>query len=208
MILNKQTGEFCPVEFAPLTKEDLPLLTVRRGGWIFGARRWAAYLDKPDVFPVKMTLRNSDRIEGIVVYRNQPDMEGLFVLWIESAAHNRRFDESGDPDFDHVVESLLAYTCSRSYEWGYDYFIALQCMGHPILHAFYRKLGLMELPFNRYMGVMQMPEKFKSEPAETSLQTIADLTAGGKLVAVVGPEGISAEDAGKILEWKRGRERN
>lgn len=36
-----------------------------------------------------------------------------------------------------------------------------------------------------------------------SLQTIADLTTKGKLVTPIRPEGISVEDAGKILAWKR-----
>jgi len=158
MILERHTGLKYAVEFTPLTQKDLSTLT-KRNGWTFGKRQWEAYLGQSGVFPVKMTRAHHNEIEGIVVYRDQPDIEGLFILWIEGAPKNRNFKGNGELSFDHIAENLFAYVCMCSAQKGYNYFIALQSKGNPVLNAFYKQLGFVEFPFDRYMGMYTVAAK-------------------------------------------------
>ncbi|MGV7118905.1 hypothetical protein [Paenibacillus kyungheensis] len=151
MIKHTITLKLKSVRFEPLTLEDIKFFT-KETGWTFEEEDWKKYFGISNVYPVKIMLTDSDRIEGVIVYEEKYDINGLFILWMESASHNRSYKGSGKREFDYISENLLAYVCKKSKHLNYN-FVALQSKGNPVLDNFYLKLGFKRFPFNRYMGI-------------------------------------------------------
>lgn len=151
LIKNMFDGNYKQVRYELLTITDVDKLT-RRNGWTFGKKDWQIYFNVNHVYPIKMLCQGSDRIEGIIVYEERSDISGLFILWLESAPHNRKYTGNKQTEFDYIGENLIAYVCKRSEDLHYN-FLALQSKGNPYLDQFYIRLGFEKYPFNRYMGL-------------------------------------------------------
>ncbi len=151
LIKHAITQKLKSVRYEPLTLEDIKSFT-KETGWTFEEKEWQDYVGVSNVYPVKIMLMDNDRIEGVIVYKENYDIDGLFILWMESASHNRSYKGSGKREFDYISENLLAYVCKKSELLKYD-FVALKSKGNLKLDNFYLNLGFERFPFDRYMGI-------------------------------------------------------
>jgi hypothetical protein len=127
-IENVVTGDSFPTEILPLSKPDLVHLT-KKNGWKFD---WKKEYLQPDRDVFKLTiLWNPTIIQGLIsIYQKQGYLE---MNLIESAP----FNYGKNKMHYGVAGNLVAFACKRSFELGFDGFVAFTAKTVLIDH--YRK---------------------------------------------------------------------
>ena len=134
-IENVVTGDSFPTEILPLSKPDLVHLT-KKNGWRFD---WKKEYLQPDRDVSKLTiLWNPTIIQGLIsISQKQGYLE---MCLIESAP----FNYGKNKIHYGVAGNLVAFACKRSFELGFDGFVAFTAKTTLIDH--YRKtLGAISI---------------------------------------------------------------
>jgi len=134
-IENVVTGDSFPTEILPLSKPDLVHLT-KKNGWRFD---WKKEYLQPDRDVSKLTiLWNPTIIQGLIsISQKQGYLE---MCLIESAP----FNYGKNKIHYGVAGNLVAFACKRSFELGFDGFVAFTAKTTLIEH--YRKtLGAISI---------------------------------------------------------------
>ena len=109
------TGEIFPTEVLSLEKVDLGNIT-KKNGWKFN---WKTEYARSDNQVLKLVLQQQPSvIQGLVCLSVMPDH--VFMSLIETAPHN--FGKT--KKYAGVPGNLVAYVCKRSFELGYDGYVA------------------------------------------------------------------------------------
>jgi len=134
-IENVVTGDSFPTEILPLSKPDLVHLT-KKNGWKFD---WKKEYQQPDRNVFKLTiLWNPTIIQGLISI--SPKQGYLEMYLIESAP----FNYGKNKMHYGVAGNLVAFACKRSFELGFDGFVAFTAK--TILIDHYRKtLGAISI---------------------------------------------------------------
>jgi hypothetical protein len=138
-IENVVTGDSFPTELLPLSKPDLVHLT-RKNGWKFDWKTEHLLPDR-DVFKLTVLL-NPTVIQGLISLSQKQGY--LEMNLIESAP----FNYGKNKMHYGVAGNLVAFACKRSFELGFDGFVAFTAKTNLIDH--YRKtLGAVSLGGHR-----------------------------------------------------------
>jgi hypothetical protein len=114
-IEDAATGKIFLTEILPLEKGDLYLIT-KKNGWKFN---WKAEFAQMDNQVFKLVLQQQPTvIQGLVCFSVKPDH--IFMPLIETAPHN--FGKT--KKYVGVPGNLVAYVCKRSFELGFDGYLA------------------------------------------------------------------------------------
>jgi len=114
-IENAVTGDSFPTEILPLSKPDLVHLT-QKNGWKFNWKKEYMLSDR-EVFKLTI-LWNPTVIQGLIsITQKQGYLE---MNLIESAP----FNYGRNKIHNGVAGNLVAFACKRSFELGFDGFIA------------------------------------------------------------------------------------
>ena len=134
-IENVITGDIFPTEILPLSKLDLIHLT-KENGWKFDWKKEYMQSNK-DVF--KLTIFwNPNVIQGLISVA--PEQGYLEMYLIESAPFNY-----GNNKLHYgVAGNLVAFACKRSFELGFDGFVAFTAKTTLIDH-YIKTLGAVQI---------------------------------------------------------------
>lgn len=123
MLLHVKSGELYQVDFHPLQPVD-----IKQGmrGWE-KSFNWSIYFGYRNVELYKLVIQGNDEIQGAIALERKADH--VYVHLIEGAPHNR-FHKV----FDFVGETLVAFACQRSYDFGFEGFVALDAKTHLIAY--------------------------------------------------------------------------
>jgi hypothetical protein len=128
-IENSITGDSFPTEVLPLGRADLLHIT-KKNGWKFD---WKAEYKLPDREIFKLTiLSNPSIIQGLISISIKQGYLEMYL--IESAP----FNYGGNKMYIGVAGNLVAYVCKRSFEYGFDGFVAFTAKTALIDH--YKKI--------------------------------------------------------------------
>jgi len=109
------TGEVFPTEVLLLEKADLHH-TTKKNGWKFN---WKTDFSAPDKQVFKLVIvQQPSVIQGLVSLSVMPDH--IFMPLIETAPHN--FGKT--KKYVGAPGNLVAYVCKRSFELGFDGYVA------------------------------------------------------------------------------------
>ena len=114
-IENVITGDSFPTEILPLSKPDLVHLT-KKNGWKFD---WKKEYQQPDRDVFKLTiLWNPTVIQGLISISQKQGYLEMYL--IESAP----FNYGKNKMHYGVAGNLVAFACKRSYDLGFNGFVA------------------------------------------------------------------------------------
>ena len=148
-IENVITGDSFPTEILPLSKPDLVHLT-KKNGWKFNWKKEYMQTDR-NVFKLTI-ISNPTIIQGLISISQQHGYLEMYL--IESA----RFNYGKNKMYYGVAGNLVAFACKRSFELGFDGFVAFTAK--TILIDHYRNtLGAISIGGQR----MAIEEKQASE---------------------------------------------
>ena len=114
-IENAVTGDILSTDILPLEKFDLSQIT-KKNGWKFN---WKTEFSCSDKQVLKLVIvQQSSVIQGLVSLSVMPDH--IFMSLIETAPHNfgKLKKYVGAPG------NLVAYVCKKSFELGFDGYVA------------------------------------------------------------------------------------
>ena len=114
-IENVVTGDSFPTEILPLSKPDLVHLT-SKNGWKFDWKKEYLQSDR-DVYKLTI-LRNPSIIHGLISIAQKQGYLEMYL--IESAP----FNYGKNKMYYGVAANLVAFACKRSFELGFDGFVA------------------------------------------------------------------------------------
>jgi hypothetical protein len=140
-IENVITGESFPTEVIPLAKTDLPQVT-KKNGWKFN---WTLEfgLSGREVFKL-IIIDNSEVIQGLISF--SVEIGFIEMHLIETAPHNFGKNKM----YYGVPSNLTAFACKRSFEHGFDGYVAFTAKTALIEH--YKKiLGAVMIGGQRMM---------------------------------------------------------
>jgi hypothetical protein len=84
-----------------------------------------------------LLISGDNVIQGLISFEEVGIGEGyIFVRYLESAPHNR----GRNGDF-RIAPVLLAYTCKRSFDKGYEGFVCIHVKIDETLIRYYKSLG-------------------------------------------------------------------
>jgi len=126
VLLHSMSNESYPVSFLLLQPYDV---VNHMHNWD-EAFDWSVYFGKPGFEVYKMVVTGNDEIQGAIALERKGDH--VYIHLIEGAPHNRL-----DKIFKYVGLHLIAFSCKRSMELGYDGFVALRSKTHPRLMYYY-----------------------------------------------------------------------
>jgi hypothetical protein len=134
-IENVVTGDIFPTEVLPLSKPDLVHLT-KKNGWKFNWKKEYLQTDR-DVFKLTI-LWNPTVIHGLIsIAQKQGYLE---MHLIESAP----FNYGKNKMYYGVPGNLVAFACKRSFELGFDGFVAFTAKTALIDH-YVKTLGAVQI---------------------------------------------------------------
>ena len=138
-IENVVTGDSFPTEILPLSKPDLIHLT-KKNGWKFD---WEKEYQKSDRDVFKLTiLWNPTIIQGLI---SIAQVQGYLEMHlIESAP----FNCGKNKIHNGVAGNLVAFACKRSFELGFDGFVAFTAKTVLIDH-YIKTLGAVQIGHQR-----------------------------------------------------------
>ena len=140
-IENVITGECFPTGIIPLAKNDLPQIT-KREGWKFN---WKSEfgLSNREIFKLTI-IDNPAIIHGLISI--SIEMGFIEMHLIESAP----FNIGSNKMYYGVPTNLVAFACKRSFEYGFDGYVAF--MAKTVLIEHYKKiLGAVSIGNQRIM---------------------------------------------------------
>ena len=109
------TGDVLSTDIVPLEKFDLDQIT-KKNGWKFN---WKKEFSNSEKQVLKLvTVHQSCVLQGLVSFSVMPGH--IFMSLIETAPHN--FGKS--KKYIGVPGNLVAYVCKRSFELGFDGYVA------------------------------------------------------------------------------------
>jgi hypothetical protein len=146
---NVVTGDSFPTEILLLSKPDLVHLT-QKNGWKFDWKKEYQQSDR-DVFKLTI-LSNPTVIQGLISIAQKQGYLEMYL--IESAP----FNYGKNKMYYGVAGNLVAYACKRSFELGFDGFVAFTAKTALIDH-YVKTLGAVQIGGQR----MAIEEKQASE---------------------------------------------
>ena len=124
-ILNTISGDSFPTEISILTKNDLKIIT-RKKGWNFN---WKAEFKNEKTEQYKLTIVNNPSIiQGLLSITIENDH--IFMDLLESAP----FNIGQNKLYEGVAGNLVAYACKVSFQKGFDGFVAFTAKTRLIKH--------------------------------------------------------------------------
>ena len=148
-IENVVTGDCFPTEILPLSKPDLIHLT-QKNGWKFNWKKEYMQSDR-DIFKLTI-LWNPTVIQGLISIAQKQGYLEMYL--IESAP----FNYGKNKMHYGVAGNLVAFACKRSFELGFDGFVAFTAKTVLIDH-YIKTLGAVPIGGQR----MAIEEKQASE---------------------------------------------
>ena len=134
-IENVVTGDSFPTEVLSLSKPDLVLLT-QKNGWKFDWKKEYLQSDR-DVFKLTI-LWNPTIIQGLISIAQKQDYLEMYL--IESAP----FNYGKNKMHYGVAGNLVAFACKRSFELGFNGFVAFTAKTNLIDH-YIKTLGAVPI---------------------------------------------------------------
>lgn len=131
-VVNKRNNEVYPGILQRLTLSDLS--SINPNHWTFD---WKKEVSNSEHHTYKLLISGDNHIQGLISFTEVDEGEGyILVRYIESAPHNR--GRSGE---FRIAPVLLAYTCMRSFEKGYEGFVCIHIKIDDTLIRYYKSLG-------------------------------------------------------------------
>lgn len=124
-ILNTISGDSFPTEISILTKNDLKIITKKKG-WNFN---WRAEFKNEKTEQYKLTIVNNPSIiQGLLSITIENDH--VFMDLLESAP----FNIGQTKLYEGVAGNLVAYACKISFQKGFEGFVAFTAKTRLIKH--------------------------------------------------------------------------
>ncbi|MBC8320174.1 MAG: hypothetical protein H8E34_05570 [Bacteroidetes bacterium] len=124
-ILNTISGDSFPTEVSILTKNDLKVITKKKG-WNFN---WRSEFNNEKTEQYKLTIvNNTSIIQGLLSITIENDH--VFMDLLESAP----FNIGQNKLYEGVAGNLVAYACKVSFQKGFDGFVAFTAKTRLIKH--------------------------------------------------------------------------
>lgn len=133
MIVHRASKEPYPIEFHPLTEQDVRKMVrgYSKESWNPNFD-WSVYFKYANTETYKMVIVGNDIIQACIALEIKEDH--VYIHLIESAPHNFIGKE-----FDCIGEHLFSFACRRSHELGFEGAV-----------AFRSKTGPKSMPLIRY----------------------------------------------------------
>lgn len=146
-LIEAESGELVEALILKAATKDLP---AKRDGWQFTWKKLGK-TEGADCYKL-VTVNEPNQVEGMLML-TLLNGEMLYLNNIEVAPRN--YGSGGK--YDHVVGSLLAFGCYKSFELGKNYYLGYL--------SFDSKTELIELYQNKYGATCAMGQKMFFDPA-------------------------------------------
>lgn len=135
-VVNKRNNEVYPGILQRLILSDLAFINPKH--WTFD---WKKEISNSEHHTYKLLISGDNYIQGLISFKEVDEGEGyILVRYIESAPHNR-----GRNGEFRIAPVLLAYTCMKSFEKGYEGFVCIHIKIDDTLIRYYKSLGAVFL---------------------------------------------------------------
>lgn len=130
-LVERETGAIVNTKYS--IAETSELKSLRKQGWNFN---WSA-TDLQDSIVYKLTLQDSETIQGLVAITDFPRDKAVYIKLAESAPHN-----IGDKKiYEGVGGHLFAIAANESMNKGYNGFLFLDAKNVELVEYYHKKFG-------------------------------------------------------------------
>jgi len=137
-LVEKDTGDIISTTYALATPKDLKELA--KEGWLFNWR----HRDLKNCEIYKLTVKNNEKIQGLVAIEESPQNFAYHLKLAESAPHNKGIHKH----YEGVGGHLFVIAVQKSIEAGYGGFIYFEAKNMQLVKHYQEKFGatLMGMP--------------------------------------------------------------
>ncbi|HEX2628102.1 MAG TPA: hypothetical protein VHM26_03800 [Chitinophagaceae bacterium] len=125
-IVRVSDGKKFETEVTPVSPKEIHKINMK-DGWRFN---WKNEYKEAGHHVYKLTLKGETEIQGLISFIVEHDNKCLFLPLIESAPHN--FGRS--KKFLGVAGNLVAYTCKKSFDLGFEGVVSFKAKTRLISH--------------------------------------------------------------------------
>ena len=143
-IVEVATGTLFDTDLVLVTHQEIRKLH-KKDGWFFN---WKTEFKDKDHQLYKLVLAGDPKIQGLISLEPIPGQKFIEMHLIENAPHNH----PGHKQFAGVAGNMVAFACKRSFELGFDGYVAFTAKTNLVPH-YIESLGAQVIYSKNRMGI-------------------------------------------------------